>query len=94
MQANFNKEEIEAIKKKSVKICARIKDTKKHNEERIRAIGNPILGLRSLNSGGSEAKYASTNEAQGLLQGITICKGCQVLLTRNLWSEAGLINGA
>ena len=94
LQANFNKEEIEAIKKKSVKICARIKDTKKHNEERIKAIGNPILGLRSLNSGGSEAKYASTNEAQGLLQGITICKGCQVLLTRNLWSEAGLTNGA
>ena len=94
LRANFTIEEIKAIKAKSIKICSRIRDTKKHNKERIKALGNPILGIRSLNSGGKEAKYASSNEAQGLLQDMTIAKGCQVLLTRNLWSEAGLTNGA
>ena len=49
VQANFNKEEIEAVKKTSVKICACIKDTRNNNEEGIKAFGNPILSLRSLN---------------------------------------------
>ena len=93
MKANFNQKEIEAIKAKSVNLWSRIKDTKKHNEERIKALGVPILGLRSLNSGAKEAKYASSNEA-GLLQSMTVAKGCQVLLTRNLWPDARLTNGA
>ena len=91
--ANFTNEERKAIKAKSVKICARIKDTKRHNIERIVATGNPVLGLKSLNAGGKEAKRATANEAQGLLQDIIIAKGCKVLLTRNLWSDAGLTNG-
>ena len=93
LKANFDQKEIEAIKAKSVKICSRIKATKKCNEDHIKALGVPILRLRSLNSGGKEAKYASTNEA-GLLQSMTVAKGCQVLLIRNLKPDAGLTNGA
>ena len=91
--ANFSYEEIQAIKAKSVKICALNADTKTHNKDRIKALGNPIAPCKSLNKGDG-ASSASATEAGGLLQDISLAKGCRVLLTKNLWTEAGLTNGA
>ena len=90
---NFSNEERKAIKEKSIKICALVNDTKKHNIERIKALGKPIHGIKSLNQG-KDAKFATTNEAQGLLQDLIIAKGSRVLLTRNLWQSYGLCNGS
>ena len=90
---NFTSDEIAKIKGKSVKVCARNKDTEGHNKERIKALGNPIAPCKSWNKG-KGASSASANEAGGLLPDITLAKGCKVLLTRNLWIEAGLTNGA
>ena len=92
-QKNFTLDEIKEIKGKSVKICALNKDTATHNKERIKALGNPIAPCKSLNKG-KGASCANANEAGGLLQEISLAKGCKVLLTRNLWTEAGLTNGA
>ena len=86
---NFTSDEIAKIKGKSVKVCARNKDTEGHNKERIKALGNPIAPCKSWNKG-KGASSASANEAGGLLPDITLAKGCKVLLTRNLWIEAGL----
>ena len=90
---NFTSDEIAEIKSKSVKVCARNKDTEGHNKERIKSLGNPIAPCKSWNQG-KGASSASANEAGGLLPDITLAKGCKVLLTRNLWIEAGLTNGA
>ena len=49
--ANFSWEEIQAIKAKSVKICALNADTQTHNKERIKALGNPIAPCKSWNKG-------------------------------------------
>ena len=90
---NFTYKEKKEIKAKAIKICALNKDTRMHNIERIKALGTPIAPCKSLNKG-KGAKRASANEAGGLLQDIIIAKGCRVLLTKNLWTDAGLTNGA
>ena len=43
---------------------------------------------------GKGAGSATANEAQGLHSDLIIARECQVLLTSNLWQEAGLTNGA
>ena len=91
--ANFSWEEINAIKAKSIKICALNADTASHNKDRIKALGTPIAPCKSLNKG-KGASSASATEAGGLLPDISLAKGCRVLLTRNLWTDAGLTNGA
>ena len=50
-------------------------------------------GIRSLNQGKGAAS-ANATEAQGLHSDLLIARGSQVLLTWNLWQEAGLTNGA
>ena len=90
---NFTDEQVKDIKGSSIKVCARLKDTKRHNIERINALGTPIAPIKSLNQGKS-ASSAPSNEAGNLLPDIKIANGCRVLLTRNLWQEAGLTNGA
>ena len=70
-----------------------IDNTKTHNKERIKALGNPIAPCKSWNKG-KGASSANATEAGGLLQDISLAKGCRVLLTKNLWTEAGLTNGA
>ena len=92
-ESNFTRDEIAEIKAKSVKICALNKDTGSHNKERIKALGTPIAPCKSLNKG-KGASSAGANEAGGLLQDISLAKGCKVILTKNLWTEAGLTNGA
>ena len=90
---NFTAEQIKAIKNKSIKVCAMKRDTKKHNQERTKALGKPIHGIKSLNTG-KDAKNASENDAQGLRQDIIIAEGSRVLLCRNLWQSKGLCNGS
>ena len=90
---NFTDAQVKDIKGSSIKVCARLKDTKRHNIERINALGTPIAPIKSLNQGKS-ASSAPSNEAGNLLPDIKIANGCRVLLTRNLWQEAGLTNGA
>ena len=90
---NFTNEERKNIKSKAIKVCALNKDTKRHNIERIYALGTPVAPIRSLNKG-KGASSANSTEAQGLLQDIILARGSQILLTTNLWQEAGLTNGA
>merc|ERR1712020_770742 len=60
---NFTEEERQAIRKKSVKVCALNKDTSKYNVDRTKELGTPIAGIRSLNQGKGAAS-ANATEAQ------------------------------
>ena len=90
---NFTPEQIKTIKNNSIKVCALKKNTNKHNEQRTKALGKPIHGIKSLNTG-KDAKNASENDAQGLRQDIILAEGSRILLTRNLWQSKGLCNGS
>ena len=90
---NFTPEEMTAIRNNSIKVCAIKKDCQKHNEYRIKALGKPIHGLKSLNTG-KDAKNASESDAGGLVKEINLAEGSRVLLKRNLWQSRGLCNGS
>ena len=50
--------------------------------------------MRASHEGGSRAASFSTNHAGGLPNNLPICKDARVILTANLWPDAGLVNGA
>ena len=52
-----------------------------------------IAFIKSLNSN-TLASVATSNKAGNLPSNMILAKGCKVLLTQNLWQEAGLTNGA
>ena len=53
----------------------------------------PIAASISWNNT-TEARNSSEKEADGLYKRLFFAKGQKVLLTRNQWSEAGLVNGS
>ena len=74
-------------------ICAYNKDMTSYNISRIKALGNPIAIIKSENSSLTVARLLAS-KAQGLPSQIMLAKECEVILTTNLWKEAGLTNGA
>ena len=74
-------------------ICAYNKDLKEYNIKRIKALGTPIALIKSKNSDQVVASLKSS-KAYGLPSQVMLAKDCQVILTMNLWKEAGLTNGA
>ena len=90
---NFMPEEMKSIRNNSIKVCAIKKDCEKHNIYRIKALGKPIHGIKSLNTG-KDAKNASESDAGGLVKEINLAEGSRVLLKRNLWQSRGLCNGS
>ena len=90
---NFSPEERKEIKSKAIKVCALVKDLKQHNIERIKALGKPIAAIKAYHFNGPGASVP-LREAGNLPQDMLLAVGCRIVLTRNLWPEAGLTNGA
>ena len=74
-------------------LCAYNKDLVQYNINRIKGLGNPIAIIKSRNIDASVASVLAT-KAHGLPSQIMLAKDCKVILTTNLWKEAGLTNGA
>ena len=64
-----------------------------HNISKLRSNGQPIATINAVHSGPNTSK-ASSDDAAGLEPVISIARGARVMLTSNLWVDAGLVNGA
>ena len=64
-----------------------------HNNNRMEAVGNPMVRIQAINTP-QAAEEATSDQAHGLPNNLNICRGGRVILTRNLWTRNGLVNGA
>ena len=73
--------------------CALKKDMVKHNISKVRANGTPVAPISAVSTP-KEACSISSEQSSGLLSKIIINKNTTFRLTSNLWTKAGLTNGA
>ena len=72
--------------------CARKKDMVNHNIEKVQSIGQPVAPIFAQNTGEGGRELADRDS--GLIGKIILCRKCIFRLTYNLWTSAGLTNGA
>ena len=68
-------------------------DVSDFNLNRLKDLNQPIAVINAKHSS-DEANAIPADEMSGLQQTICIAKGARVMLTMNLWTTAGLCNGA
>ena len=64
-----------------------------YNRSRMAAVGNPMHRIVATNIPPAAAE-ATSDVARGLSNTLDVCNGGRVILTRNLWTSMGLVNGS
>lgn len=78
----------------AISISTTWNEVDKINIERLSSLNRPVAKIIAVHNGGTEAKKASTEEAKGLERQLLLAKGARVMLTANLWTKGGLVNGS
>jgi ATP-dependent exoDNAse (exonuclease V) alpha subunit len=74
-------------------IYATKEEVRERNYQRLRDLNVPVLISHATHQG-HKAKKASTDEAGNLQSTLYLAIGAKVMLTQNVWTEQGLVNGA
>ena len=90
--ASFSKEKQKEFKDTAIMLCARKKDLQEQNIYRFKALNTPIAPVKAENNNDT-AKKCDAQKAGGLENTTILAVGAQMILTSNIWKEAGLTNG-
>ena len=77
----------------TVKLTHSNKDVAENNFAAMKSLRNPIASVNALHSKKSATK-CSSDDMGGLVPKLQFCIDARVMLTRNLWTDVGLCNGA
>ena len=86
-------QEKELFLQHSVKLCAYNKDFISFNVRKCEELGNPVALVTAENRP-PKAKSTAANSAGSLINNLILTKGQKIVLKKNLWADAGLINGS
>ena len=67
--------------------------TSEYNSSKLRTNGQAVAVIKAVHSGEGAAK-AKPDEAGGLEPVVCLAHGARVMLTANVWTQVGLVNGA
>ena len=86
-------EEQNLFAKEATLACAYKRDMVAHNISKVQALGQPIAPLNASNSG-QDATGPKADDKSNLHNKLILCRGMKFRLSVNLWTPAGLTNGA
>jgi hypothetical protein len=64
-----------------------------YSHQHMLGLDSPAIQVEAKHEGVGAEKVESSN-AGNLAKRLPLCGGCRVMLTRNLWADVGLVNGA
>ena len=64
------------------------------NTQKLQGLSKPVYRICATHTGGKAARDAEEQDAGGLAKTLLLAEGARVMLRTNLWTTAGLTNGA
>ena len=88
----INVENLDSFERDAVKLSFGNDKVAKDNYEQLKRLNKPIATINAKHNNKTAAKLSS-DDMGSLMPQLLLSEGAKVMLTRNLWTEAGLCNG-